>query len=133
MRKPRLLLGVGALALLGLAEAPVPPHAPPRKASVTVANYRRIREGMTAAQVRAVMGGPPGNYSKPGGALSDWSASRGPVHQEWVGDDLIITVLFNDRGRVKGALVIGGCGCARMPEPEREPTLSDRLRRLLPW
>ena len=63
MRRRRLLLGSGALALLGLAGMLVVTQLLRAGPAITPASYERIREGMTEAEVEAVLGGPPGDYT----------------------------------------------------------------------
>jgi hypothetical protein len=58
-RKLRWVLAGLALGLVAFALWPVRPPAPDR---ITQENFDRIQEGMTCAEVEALLGGPPGDY-----------------------------------------------------------------------
>jgi hypothetical protein len=90
-------------------------------------SFERIQEGMTLAEVEAILGGPPRDYT--GGSMvpiiilsntSAWADSR-----MWVGDEMAIDVALDDSGRIF-------LKEARPVLPARDGSW-DRLRRLLPW
>jgi hypothetical protein len=103
---------------------------------ITPENAARIRDGMTEAQVRAVVGCPPGIYgcrdylvkrlwANLGGGRCVVPLGRADDCQNywWVGD----------RGILRVGFVAGrACGQGRF-WPADPPTLWDRLSRLLPW
>jgi hypothetical protein len=129
MRRRRLLLCVGVVACLGLAVGgfvwlTLPPPG------VTRENYERIREGMSQADVEAVLGVPPGAYGR--GGIAEIASSNSILVFDpswrtecWAGDTISIQVSFDTDGRVawKSYSVI-------LREQE---TFWERLRRLLPW
>ena len=129
MGRRRLL---GALALVGLAAGLVVWLMPPRP-GITRDNYERLRAAMTLAEVEAVLGGPPGNYSRlPDREAGLWALDpddpevsrqyfRG--REVWVGQELAVAVWFNDHQRVVRK--------AAFEMPPENPL--DRLLRRLPW
>jgi hypothetical protein len=129
VRRRRLLLGAGALALLGLAAGLVVCLAYPRPC-VTAENFRRLRLGMTRPQVERLLGPPRG-----AGAV-DYSLV-------WEGDGVRITLDFSEPGGggILGMgdltfLRTGARESVRLPASlggDDEETFLDRLRRLLPW
>jgi hypothetical protein len=77
------------------------PHAPCRAA------YKRIQNGMTEDQVRATLGGAPGDYRRHKDmyvyadlAENKHNAWTGLQNREWWTDDAIIYVDLGDDGRV---------------------------------
>ena len=63
-RRVRLLSLVAVVAVSAVAVVlwPTPPSG-----RITFANYERIRDGMSEAEVNELLGGPPGEYrSEPG-------------------------------------------------------------------
>jgi hypothetical protein len=58
MRRRNLLLGLGALALLGVMGLLLTPHFVTPTHAVTLANFHRLREGMTRQEVEAILGQP---------------------------------------------------------------------------
>jgi hypothetical protein len=120
------------VALLGLATGPVVLLMPPRP-GITRENYERLRAAMTLAEVEAVLGGPPGNYSRlPDREAGLWALDpddpevsrqyfRG--REVWVGQELAVAVWFNDHQRVVRK--------AAFEMPPENPL--DRLLRRLPW
>jgi hypothetical protein len=128
MRRRRLLLGAGVLALLGLAAGLVvwPAHPRPR---VTAGNFRRLRLGMTRRQVERILG-PPHRA----GAVVDSLV--------WEGDGVRVTLDFSEPGG-SGTLSMGdltflrtgAMESVRLPASlggDDEETFLDRLFRLLP-
>jgi hypothetical protein len=100
--KVALLLAAGC-ALLGVAGwALLRPPAP--SARINEAAYERIEDGMTPAEVEAVIGLPPGDYrSDPARprAYAEFMPQQGVRVLEWVGDDSNIQVRVDERtGRV---------------------------------
>src|SRR5947209_2486329 len=87
MRK--LLIGVlaGALVMAGVLVALVGPWP----CRVTQRNCDRIREGMTQAEVHAILGGPPGDYrTRPPAERFLWQRrGEGIAHltEKWEGDE----------------------------------------------
>jgi hypothetical protein len=109
MRRRGLLLGVGALALIGLgAFAHIYFHALWSGEGITEENCERIQLGMTEAEVEAIFGCPAGNYS---GKKVDKLANlvrllkvveendTDHISRVWVGNDVAILVTFGS-GRV---------------------------------
>jgi hypothetical protein len=127
MRRRRLLLGAGLLGLVALAglaafvrfTAPTP--------GVTVENYRRLRIGMTAQQVEAILGEGPTSQQP--------TAARGRWQKYWKGKELTIYLLFERDGIV----LRGNAGPAdRDPffgevEVRESDSFIDRLHRWLGW
>jgi hypothetical protein len=94
MRRRKLLVALAGLAVMVAAGAVV---GWPRANRVTWENYDRIREGMTRAEVEAILG-PPGDYrTGPTIALNgSVIAPYGSRHQgDWVGNEGFIGVVFD--------------------------------------
>jgi hypothetical protein len=101
---------------------------------ITRSNYERLKEGMTLAEVEAVLGVPEGNYSGnaytpilihprlEGPASSLWLANG--RHAIWFGEKVGIAVTLDEGGKVNRKAI---------EDLELQQTLSERLRRLLPW
>jgi hypothetical protein len=90
------------------------------------AHCKRIKAGMSRAEVEAILGGPPGDFrtenvgflvSIPAG---DWVVSV-ERSESWVGDEGRIAVVFDEQGRVRGR----GFGEATRPTP---PSLTEQAR-----
>jgi hypothetical protein len=87
------LLGV-ALVLLGAAL----PLVLPRHCPVSRAACERIKEGMTKAEVHAILGGLPGDYTtRPGiGPVLVWSGAWEPGQIDlWHGDEGAVVVHYS--------------------------------------
>jgi hypothetical protein len=112
----RLLLGVGALALLALAGLLIPRLLPPRP-GVTRANYGRLHEGLTPAEVKDILGRGP-DLARHQNPPSTFPLAEGC----WEGEGFTITVYFDWDERVSGKYLT-----------ERDSTFLGRLRRLLRW
>ena len=79
----------------------------PKAASITFANYERIQEGMTEADVNALLGVPPGDYrSRPGfhlvgpGHIPRDERARGGTLRVWYIPRFHVEVLYGRDGRV---------------------------------
>jgi hypothetical protein len=143
MPRRRLLLGAGALALLGLVALwytlrPPPPESVPR------ADYERVQVGMSLAEVRTILGGPEFVTCIPEGHADPlkWGVPDPQEHwpppgttwaklwkrnQKWID---WVEVAVNDSGIVTGARTLPKD--AKPPRPSHL-TVWDRLRRRLPW
>jgi hypothetical protein len=110
MRRRRLLLGAGVLALLGLVAVSALIRLQPFWPEVSRANYDRIQTGMTLDQVEFLLGGPPGDYGAWGRSghyvaprvaqLDDKGQITGWAYR-WAGRPQVLTVYFDGgAGRV---------------------------------
>jgi outer membrane protein assembly factor BamE (lipoprotein component of BamABCDE complex) len=75
----------------------------------TEADCARIKDGMTEAQVTALLGMPPGDYStrnaaKTASPLSRPGGDEESFTKEWISDEGFIAVEFDNDGKVKGAV-----------------------------
>jgi hypothetical protein len=119
MRRRRLLLGAGLLALLGLAGLVLAAWLTRPQPGVTEENYGRITYGMTLAEVQGLLGGE----------AEEWTPMGNTLIGTWRRDGLTVYVSFQG-GRVwQRARMKDGQGWSEMP-PGPFP---DRLRHLLPW
>ncbi|MBO0699417.1 MAG: outer membrane protein assembly factor BamE [Zavarzinella sp.] len=84
---------------------------------------RRIKPGMTRAQVEEILGAPPGNYGTDRWTYADtghWELNT----FEWEWDEGDVVVEFNSAGLVREAVF--------EPNPN-PPSVWDRWRSRLPW
>jgi hypothetical protein len=121
-RRRRLLIALACLVLVLVCAAWL---LWPQRAAITRANGARIENGMTLAQVEAILGGPPRDEST--GVLDpDLKMGGGDiVAREWRSDEVIIHVIFDRDGLVNSRTVQP----VRLVDP-REPLLV-RLRRFV--
>jgi hypothetical protein len=123
MRRRTLLVVLAVLAVVVAAGVVLWPRPPSR---ITRENFDRIREGMTRAEVEAILG-PPGDYRTHFGqtadgnggehgwlpdpdeykpAIATWrDAGENPFGKfngeaTWVGDTVLVLVVIDDTGRV---------------------------------
>jgi hypothetical protein len=98
MRKPLIGLLAVALLLLGaLLPLVVPRHCPVNRVAC-----ERIKEGMTEAEVHAILGGPPGDYrTRP--VCADIGRGGGISWSMWFGDEGDAWVWL-DRGVVRSTM-----------------------------
>ena len=94
---------------------------------LTVEHARRIRPGMTLAEVNALLGKPPAPHH---GCYIDFEA--GPA---WTGAEGAVCVLFGADGRARRAYWATQWGQGRrlVAPPQRTPGLLSRLRAWLGW
>ena len=112
MRRRKLLVVLAGLAVLVAAGAVVLWPEPPSR--ITRENFDRVREGMTQAEVEAILG-PPGDYRTRLGdtkfhegwltdldeydpTIATWRRpiSGGSVIADWVGDTIRVQVYADD-------------------------------------
>lgn len=81
----------------------------PRAASITKANFDRIQDGMSVAEVNQLLGVPPGDYrSEPGfvvvgpGHISRTGKAQGGKLAIWYIPRYHLEILFDRNGRVIG-------------------------------
>jgi hypothetical protein len=122
---------LAAGAAVGMVAAVVVPPGPrPGRAA-----FDRVRVGMTRAEVRAAVGGPPGDYA---------GGSRGPYtcfpqnhlpdghlpweYSQWYADDAMLLVAFRDEvaGRSPNARAVDVH--VEGYQPRRPPTWVERAR-----
>jgi hypothetical protein len=120
MTRCRLLLLalLVALVLLGVGVYALWPRA-----GITRTNASAICDGMTRAEVAAIMGGPPGDYHTPGRECSyDYSFLHpgNSTSEEWIGDEGLVLVAFDAEGRAVANLFV---------EVHQEETVFDKFRR----
>jgi hypothetical protein len=117
MPRRRLVLGAGALVLLGLASWLLPltlfrPETP----GVTPGNFRRLQFGMSMQDAERVLGGP-----------GEMTASFGPLCERWQGHELTIYLYFDlERGLQDGSMEFRSGTAERLQE---RTGFLDRLRR----
>src|SRR4051812_38837246 len=96
----RTRLGIlAAVALLLLLAGALVPVAFPRPSPVSKAACARIEEGMSLAEVEAILGGPPGDYAtRP---ILPWPSALpddSPQVGEWQGDEVVVQLGFHAGG-----------------------------------
>jgi hypothetical protein len=86
MRRRKLLVALAGLAVAVAAGAIV---LWPREDRVTRANYDRIRDGMTRAEVEAILGppGPPGDFRTGHGETRVVFEDGSTANTRWIPDD----------------------------------------------
>jgi hypothetical protein len=128
----RLLLGLGTLALLGLAGCFMAYLRLP-KPSITKANFDRIELGATAKEVTAILGpptAPPPGVTKKKWALRESGGTYSPRWlEEWMADGAIIRIEYAPKESPFSDWQVTHQEYDELPP---EPFL-DRLRRRLPW
>jgi hypothetical protein len=89
---------------------------------VTMARFRRVKEGMSREEVIRTVGGPPGDYTRDGNM---YKPLKGLFvgFEGWGCDDGLLLVAFDDGGTAT-RVVVGD----NTIEP---PTLTERIRRWL--
>jgi hypothetical protein len=124
MSRRRLLIicsGLLVVVAVVILAALVPRSRPP---AVSRQQCEQLKEGMTRQEVEAVIGGPPGDYTTreymplPLGI-------RYCQHEQWVGDEGMIFVYFDQAGRVRDAVHVD---IWLYEEPRRGRTFLDGLR-----
>jgi hypothetical protein len=123
MTRRRVLL-LGSVAVVAALAVAV--WVWPRPSAITVENAERIQNGMTRAEVEAILGGPA-RWEASSDAVT--TARHGharpsePPDHQWVSDYAVVWVFFDDDG-----LVLGTMSRAVFPTDE---SLLDRFRRWL--
>jgi hypothetical protein len=100
-----------------------------RKPDFTAAQHLRINEGMTLQQVEAILGCPPGDYTRAGvpPSHSDSILSTEETREEaWLGETGSIHVTFDKDGRV-------ALSSYSETHKSREDWVDWMLEKLKPW
>jgi hypothetical protein len=132
MRRRRLLLVVGAVALLvtGLAlflwlMGPTP--------GVTWENFHRLREGMSVIDVQALLGQPYETFEWPEGSCPKELLHQAKTDRCWRSEEVAICLVFDDSSR----LTFGRADRPKGPGPAEylssDENFLDLIRRWLGW
>jgi hypothetical protein len=96
----RLLLSLVLLVALAVAGVGVVAWLAGPKHRINRESLSQIQRGMTLQEVKDLLGGPPGDYSRSALVVRYWP---GP---QWIGEDFAIQVWFDRQGRVYAATEI---------------------------
>ena len=122
MRRRRLLLGVGALTLLGVVGFALLTCLSSPTPGVTWENFRRLRVGMSLEDAEALLGQPKAGFN---------SALAGMVDRYWISDGNLICLTFVSDRLEWGGWNLGGNG--ELEFIPMNESLLDRIRRWLDW
>jgi len=128
MRTRRFMLGITALALLGIAGFFSWKRFKERGKDITWENYERIHDGMTRSQVEAIFGVPAGDYrTRDPEPITFQTAGVEGTLRAWLGDEGYALIWFDESDEV----------CYQLfrvdPGHYANESLFERLVRLLPW
>jgi len=125
MRK-HWLLGLLTLALVFGASAMLL-SLPQRESAIARKNFDRIQEGMTEAEVEAILGGPPGKYTdRPDPVLYHGIM----FHRWWIGEDAVITIEVDvDESDLAAPARVS----RKFFSPYPPESILERCSQLLPW
>ena len=128
-RRLRLLLGVGAVVLLGVAGFALVLWLISPTPRVSMENFRRLRKGMSERYVEALLGKP---YK-----VTEW-AFEGSTRRLWRSQEVVIElVLVADRvesgAAFPPAFTGEGFNIGPLENISTEASLLDRIRRWLDW
>jgi hypothetical protein len=124
MRRHRLLLGVGVLALLlGVAGPFLLLRMTSPEPGITWENFRRIRVGMTAREVELLLGRRP-DYHKP-------IDTAGRFSESWLVDYKLLLIEYRTDGLVSDGLMRDNDTNDVELLSDKPGGFLDRLRRLL--
>jgi hypothetical protein len=119
MRRPTLLVALAGLAVVVAVGVVV---LWPRQNRITQENFDRIREGMSLAEVEAILG-PPGDYRTGPTAYEEVGPTEeyDPTRMEWWTDTLLIDIDFDEtgpleRGGTQRAAKAWVDPCTRVPQ-----------------
>ncbi len=111
------------LLLVAVVVGHLIPH--PRRPPVSKEHFLRIKEGMTPAEVEAIIGGPPGDYATCQ-YLPNVCGTPYDTFDSWIGDEGMIFVRFDkDTGKVLWA------GYSETMRDSNKPTPFERIRQWL--
>jgi hypothetical protein len=119
----RLVLAVGLLACPGLLvflARPLPPPLLPLQPGVTPENFRRLHEGMSTGEVKAILGEPEERLHNSDTLFWVWKGEGCRIGIAFC-VDAFAGELHTDDGQV-----------SHLPSSQPPPSW-DRLRGLLPW
>jgi hypothetical protein len=123
------LLAVGLVLFGAVLSLVLPGRCPVNRAA-----FERIKEGMTKAEVEAILSGPAGDYrtrpTQSGDFIEGWGegmrwiAFGGGTGYTWIGNEVLIEVHF-DAGGVSGVML-----WTKVPNTNPVAVATWRLRRL---
>jgi outer membrane protein assembly factor BamE (lipoprotein component of BamABCDE complex) len=138
MRRRRLLIRAAvALAAAVLVLAALEVHAYRQKLArvrpIDWEHFERIKEGMSGAEVEAILGGPPGDYHTENifyhsfGVTSKGQRDTPIGYEWWCGNKGAIVIRFDEQGKVQRHLFMDTA-----TSEKRHDWVRDWLRRLWP-
>jgi hypothetical protein len=71
------------------------------KPGVTLANFEKLKAGMTRAEVEELLGGPPGEYGDPRWRTASEIDPSDESPDVWSRDGWVIVIYFGDDGRLR--------------------------------
>jgi hypothetical protein len=95
MKKRLLLIAVLSLAVAVTVLVMLPAMLPPRP-GITKANFDRIQDGMTLAEVEAIFGGKKVFYGPFSGPFDVWVADDGSLARIYFSDECVENVYWDD-------------------------------------
>ncbi len=134
MRRKRVVIAVG-LILVAVVAAGVAMRLRPedprlaRSRLIDQEHCDRIKEGMSRAEVEAILGGPPGDFATKRMHYAVVYIDGTPLDKRWYGNEGVIEVQFDYGGKVGRALFEPGRELPPRFLPER---VRAWLRRLWP-
>jgi hypothetical protein len=130
----KLLPYLAALTLLASLIAILYPKS--SNVRITDTAYKQLRNGMTLSQIKAILGGPPGDYGPGEGFVAIWGMYDNDRESEsnnsgcdaryngvmWFGKNIAISVCFDKDGRASQVV--------KLPVMRKESPLHSILRRI---
>ncbi len=117
MRRRWFILGLAVLVAVVMVIGALPR---PERPLVSREQFQKIEDGMTRAEVEAIIGGPPGDYT-PGPHLGFTGSFPYATCDSWAGNGGMIWVRFDDTGHAHWRQF-------EEITPLDEPSVIDRVR-----
>jgi outer membrane protein assembly factor BamE (lipoprotein component of BamABCDE complex) len=134
MKRRRLLVLAGVvLAAAVLVPAGLELHAYRQKGArgrpIDWEHFERIKEGMSRAEVEALLGGPPGDYHTENIFYCSFGVTLDGQFERWSGNEGAILIRFDKQDRVQRHVFMGAMS---LPPPPLAERVRAWLRRVWP-